>query len=83
VDFVVKQGLNVTELIQVCLNIDDPKTREREVRSLLKASKDLKCENLLMLTESMEKEEELSWYGAKYRILIRPLWKWLEKEWTR
>jgi predicted AAA+ superfamily ATPase len=77
VDFVVKRGLQVTQLIQVCQNLDDPKTKEREVRSLLKASKKLNCGDLLVLTESSEREEEASWYGMNGRIRFMPLWRWL------
>jgi len=38
VDFVLREGLKIKELIQVCHNLDDLETREREIRSLIKAS---------------------------------------------
>ncbi len=77
VDFVVKQGLRVTQLLQVCLNAEDPRTKEREVRSLLKASAELGCQRLLVLTEKAEHEEQVSWFGLKGKIRFVPLWKWL------
>lgn len=77
VDFVVKQGLHVTQLLQVCANIEDPKTKAREVRALLKASEALKCSDLLLLTETAEGEEDASWFGLRGRIRLLPLWKWL------
>jgi len=77
VDFVVKEGLHVTQLIQVCLNIDNPKTKARELRALLKASAELECENLLVLTESVEGEEEASWFGVQQTVRFVPLWHWL------
>jgi len=77
VDFVVKEGLRVTQLLQVCTNVDDPKTRDREVRGLLKASDALKCKELFVLTEAAEGEEEASWFGLRGRIRFVPLWKWL------
>lgn len=77
VDFVVKQGLKVKELIQVCYDIDDIKTKEREVRVLLKASKELKCKNLIIITANKEGEEQLSWFGIKRKIKFMPLRKWL------
>jgi predicted AAA+ superfamily ATPase len=77
VDFVVKRGLRVDQLIQVSSNIDDPRTKEREVRALLKASQELKCENLVVLTESAEREEHTSWFGIKGNVQFVPLWKWL------
>jgi uncharacterized protein len=36
VDFVVKNGLDITNLIQVCWNMHDEKTKKREPGSLKK-----------------------------------------------
>lgn len=77
VDFVIKQGTKIKQLIQVCYNIDDVKTREREIRALIKASKELKCKNLLVVTESKEGEKQVSWFGIERKVKFRPLWKWL------
>jgi uncharacterized protein len=77
VDFVVKEGTRVTALIQVSFSADDPKTRSREIRALLRASEELRCSNLLILTDSTEDEEEVSWYGKKGTVRYMPLWKWL------
>ena len=77
VDFVVKEGLKVRQLIQVCYNLDDIKTKEREIRALLKASKELRCKNLLIITENRDGEESLEWFGIKGKITYIPLWKWL------
>ena len=73
IDFVVKPGSRVQQLIQVCYNIADPITKKREVTSLLKASKELKCTNLLVITENYETEEKIDSKKIKYF----PLWKWL------
>ncbi len=77
VDFVVKEGTRVIQLIQVCLNLDDPKTKSREVRALLKASKDLKCKDLLVLTDSTEGQEAMSWFGIVGTVRYLPVWQWL------
>jgi predicted AAA+ superfamily ATPase len=77
VDFVVKRGLEVTNLIQVCASVDNPKTRQREIRALLKASDALRCDELLVLTENTEAEEEVSWYGHGGVVRFVPLWRWL------
>ena len=77
VDFVVKEGLKVKQLIQVCFSIDNLETKNREIRALIKASKELKCNNLLMLTEDTETEEKSEWFGDKATIKYVPLWKWL------
>ena len=73
IDFVVKPGLRVQQLIQVCYNIADPVTKKREVTALIKASKELKCSNLLVITENYESEEKVDNKKIKYL----PLWKWL------
>lgn len=77
VDLVVKEGRNVEQLIQVCLNIDDPKTKSREVRALMKASEELNCKELLILTDSTDGQETTSWFGRKATIRYLPVWKWL------
>ena len=77
VDFVVKEGPRVTQLIQVCASPEQPKSRAREVRALLKAGTELKCDNLLVLTDSTESEEKASWFGFEGTVRFLPLWKWL------
>jgi predicted AAA+ superfamily ATPase len=76
VDFVVRRGLRVSELVQVCY---DPsgKAKEREARALLRAGKELSCANLLVITEGYEAEEEETWFGMSGIIRYVPLWKWL------
>ena len=73
VDFVVKDGLNVKELIQVCYDIEDLSTKNRELRALIKAGKELKCKNLKVITWDYEGREEF----RNREIEFRPLWKWL------
>jgi len=80
VDFVVKQGVKIKQLIQVCYNIDDVKTKEREIRALINGSKELKCKNLLVITKDYEGEEQVTWFGVKRKIKFLPLWKWLLKQ---
>ena len=69
VDFVIKKGLKVLQLIQVSYEMEDIKTEKRETDALIRASKELKCKDLLVITQDLEKEEE----GIKFI----PLWKWL------
>ena len=77
VDFVIKEGLKITSLIQVSYDISNQKTKLREVRSLLHAGKELKCNNLLLITEDYEAEEVEEWFGIKGKIKYIPLWKFL------
>lgn len=70
VDFVVKQGLKVKQLIQVCHNIEDYDTKKREIRALLKASKELRCNNLIVITENKKGEEITENKKIKYIALL-------------
>ena len=73
VDFVIKEGKEVKELIQACAVIDDLNIRKREIKALLKTSEDLKCNNLSVITLDYEDEEIIH----DKRIIFKPLWKWL------
>lgn len=73
VDFVVKEGQKVKQLIQVCWDISEYKTKEREVKALLKAGSELKCMDLLIITGDKEMEETIKNKKIKYL----PLWKYL------
>jgi len=77
VDFAVHKGTKVKQLIQVCYNLRDSKTKDREVRALLKAGSDLKCRNLIVITEDYESEENIEWFDFKEKVKFIPLWKWL------
>ncbi len=69
VDFVVKEGLKVKQLIQVTYASSKEEISKRELRALLKASKELQCNDLLVITWGYEGEED--------NIKFIPLWKWL------
>jgi len=79
VDFVVKEGLAIAQLIQVCADISNPKTLKREMRALIKASQELNCDDLLLLNDRIDKEETLKWQDVERRIRLMPLWQWLEQ----
>lgn len=73
VDFVVKMGKALEALIQVCFELNDFKTRAREINSLISASEDLGCKNLIVITLDYSGEEKTS--GKK--IIFKPIWEWL------
>lgn len=73
VDFVIKLGTRVKQLIQVCYDIDEADVREREINALLKAGRELRCRDLLLITDDREGEERVK--GRTIRFV--PLWKWL------
>ncbi len=73
VDFVLRKGIKIERLIQVCFRIDDLETKKREIKSLIEASNELDCDDLLIITWDCEKEEGFK--NKKIRFV--PLWKWL------
>lgn len=84
VDFMVKEKLKIKQLIQVCYDIKEKKARKREISGLLKASEELKCNDLLVLTWDFEGEEKIYPVRNKFsngvknkKIKFLPLWKWL------
>lgn len=75
VDFVVKEGLRVTRLIQVCADLSDPKTLKREMRALIKASQELQCDDLLLLNDRVDRTDIFKWQDAERPIRLMPLWQ--------
>ncbi len=73
VDFVVKQGLKVKQLIQTTYASSRDEIETREIKSLLKASELLKCKNLQVITWDYENTEKIKGKTIKFV----PLWKWL------
>lgn len=77
IDFLIKEKNAPAALIQVAQNLDNPKTKDREIKSLLTALGELNLSNGLILTE----DEEGSVEQEGKTINILPVYKWLlEKE---
>ena len=77
VDFIIQQGLKITQLIQVCYSLSEPKVKEREIRALLKAGAELECQKLIIITNDLDLIEKHRWFGNAGEIEFIPLWKWL------
>jgi predicted AAA+ superfamily ATPase len=73
VDFVVKYGPKVQKLIQVTSAYTKDEIEKREYTAILKASEELECINLLMITWDYEATETIN----RKKIKFIPLWKWL------
>ncbi len=73
VDFVVREGMEVKRLIQVTYASSKEEIEKREVKSLIKASEELRCNELLVITWDYEGDLE----AENRRIKCLPLWKWL------
>ena len=70
VDFVLKENNNITELIQVCESLADLQTKKRETDALLKASKELKCNSLTIISQSLKKQESVEGKTIQYKPLL-------------
>ncbi|HPI39614.1 MAG TPA: ATP-binding protein [Pseudobdellovibrionaceae bacterium] len=73
VDFILREGKIIVELIQVCWTIEDIKTKTREIKALVMASAELKCKNLTLIT--FDEEEQITQDSLKINCV--PIWKWL------
>jgi len=73
VDFILREGLKVKTLIQAAYDLNGPDTEAREIKALIEAGGELKCNNLIVLTWDDEKIVEVN----EQKIVFMPLWKWL------
>ena len=73
VDFVVKKNQELLNLIQVCHDLGETKTLNREVNALLEASNALKCEHLTIINENLDEERNVQ--GKTIRFI--PIINWL------
>ena len=73
VDFVIREGMKIKQLIQVTYASGRDEIEKREIKSLIKASNELKCKDLEIITWDYENEINLD--GKTIKCI--PLWKWL------
>ncbi len=76
VDFVIREGLKIKEIIQVSYDIGEEKTKNRELKSLISCAKEFKLNEGIVINKDLEKEEKID--GIKIKFV--PLWKWLLEE---
>lgn len=73
IDFVVKKGTKITELIQVCADISEKKTHAREIRGILEAASEFNLKKALIITRDFAGKT----IEDKMEITFLPIWKWL------
>lgn len=73
VDFLIRENKKAAELIQVCFDLKNLETKDRELSALAKSGDELNCNKLTVITWDEEREED---YKNK-KIIFVPLWKWL------
>lgn len=75
-DFIVCNGNKATGVYQVSYNIENPKTRRREVNGAITAAKTTKCSNVYILTD--HQSETIVQNGIKIKVM--PVWEWIVRE---
>ncbi|VAW38843.1 Uncharacterized ATPase, AAA superfamily [hydrothermal vent metagenome] len=73
VDFVIKQGLDITGAIQVCHDLEAPDTKRREIKAAIAAAKTFDLDTVKIITSDAWQEETFD--GIKIDCI--PIWKWL------
>lgn len=73
VDFAIREGRKIIKLIQVCWSLEDHKTKDRELKSLVQAAVKYNVKELEIITFDTEGTESID----GYQIKVRPIWKWL------
>ena len=73
VDFAVRGDSGERELIQVCASLDDPETREREVRALVEGCAECPEARGVILTL----EARLPFPEVPQGIVVMPAWEWI------
>ena len=73
VDFVIKEGLNVAHLMQVCYDVKNEETKKRETAALIEAMNEFGLKEGHVITWDYDNEETVD----NKKIVYLPLWKWL------
>ncbi len=76
-DFVIREGIYTQQVIQVCTELSDPSTKEREISGLIEAMNKFSLSIGLIITENEEFSEVLTINDRPYKIEVMPIWKWL------
>lgn len=62
VDFILRNGMHIERLVQVCYDMSSPKTEKREVDSIVECAGELKCNNLVIVTYNEKRTIEKDGY---------------------
>jgi uncharacterized protein len=76
-DFLTRQGIKITNALQVSLSIASVDTKQRELQGLLEALEQYDLQFGYLLTENESGEEKITHHGKTYLIHIIPVWQWL------
>lgn len=76
IDFAVKKGTEIVELIQVCYEVNNQDVEQREIKALVEAGKELNVAKLSVLTWNEKRTVEKD----GLTIHFKPLWEWLTEK---
>lgn len=76
-DFVLRDGYDISRVIQVSVSLNDPKTKKREINGLIEAMQAYKLDRGLIITEDEYGTETVISEQKSYEIEIIPCWRWL------
>lgn len=62
VDFALRKGTKIERLVLVCYDMSNPKTEKREVDSIVECAGELKCDNLVIVTNNDKRTIEKDGY---------------------
>src|SRR3990167_128173 len=76
-DFIIKQGLEITQAIQVAVTLTDPKTRKRELAGLIDVIHCYHPERIIILTLDESETIALEIENKCYSVVVMPVWRWM------
>lgn len=79
VDFFCPELPDSEQLVQVCSDMRDKKTRQREIRALFRAADELNLSGGIIIT--MDEQDEIRENSKIMKII--PAWKYLRKQATK
>ena len=73
IDFLVRRGTDVSQLIQVAYELENQSTLEREIEALEEGMVELEVERATLLTA----DERGAFFDGGADICMKPVWEWL------
>lgn len=73
IDFIAQQKNGQIYLYQVCIDLSDKKTKQREISAIMETAAELKIKNTFIITSDFS--ENLNFKDISINIL--PYWKWI------
>ena len=76
-DFIACKQNRIEHVIQVCYEMSEPETKERELSGLLEAMQLYQLQKGIIITMSEHDSFVIEDEGASYEVTVLPIWEWL------